>query len=72
MTDYACLIGIVACVLLYILGQYLYPDTIQQRIDYSRGMARTLVPEPNGLLQNTKESAALSEWQDVAFGDDEE
>ena len=72
MTDYACLIGIVGCVLLYILGQYLYPNTIQQRIDYSRGMTRTLVPEPNGLLQYTKESAALGEWQDVAFGDDEE
>ena len=64
MTDFACLIGIVGCVLLYILGQYLYPDPIQQRIDYSQGMART--------MQYAKESAALSEWQDAAFGEDEE
>ena len=64
MTDYTCLIGIVGCVLLYILGQYLYPTPVQQRIDYSRGMTHT--------MQYAKESAALSEWQDAAFGEDEE
>ena len=72
MTDYACLIGVFGCILLYILGQYLLPNPIQQRIDYSRGMARTMNLEPNAMLQYTKESAALSEWQDVAFGEDEE
>ena len=72
MTEYTCLIGIVGCVLLYILGQYLYPDPIQQRIDYSLGMTRTMIPEPNGMLQYAKESVALSEWQDAAFGDGEE
>ena len=64
MTDYTCLIGIVGCVLLYILGHYLYPEPVQQRIDYSRGMSRT--------MQYVKESVALSEWQDAAFGEEEE
>ncbi len=59
------LIGIVVCVLLYFLGQRLYPDnTIQQRIDYSRGMTRT--------MQYAKESEALTEWQDAAFGGEQE
>ena len=67
------LIGIIGCVLLYFLGLYLYPaNTVQQRIDYSRGMTRTIVPEPNELLQYTKESTALTEWQDSAFGGEEE
>ena len=37
------LIGIIAIILLYILGQLLYPNPVQQRIDYSRGMTRTYV-----------------------------
>lgn len=72
MSDYACLIGIVGCILLYILGHYLYPEPVR-RVDYSRGQVpRTMVPEPNGMLQYAKESVALSEWQAAAFGEDEE
>jgi hypothetical protein len=38
MTDYACLIGIVGCILLYILGNYLYPNPSQLYVQ--------TVPEP--------------------------
>ena len=58
------LIGIIVCILLYFMGQRLYPDnTIQQRVQYSRGMAKT--------IEYSKESAALNDWQSAAFGDDE-
>jgi hypothetical protein len=72
MSDYTCLIGIIGVVLLYIIGHYLYPEPVRIS-DYSRGQVpRRMVPEPNGMLQYAKESVALSEWQDAAFGDGEE
>ena len=46
-----CIIGLLICILLYGLGQLLYPDPVEQRIQYSVGMARTIVPEPNRLLE---------------------
>lgn len=48
-----CIIGLLICILLYGLGQLLYPDPIQQRIR-ERGMARTIVPEPNKLLEESE------------------
>lgn len=49
-----CMIGLLVCILLYGLGNLLYPDPIQQRIEYSRGMARTIVPDPNKLLEESE------------------
>ena len=37
-------------------------------VRYSRGF----VPEPNGMLRYSKESALLSDWEKAAFGDEEE
>lgn len=33
---------------------------------------KSIIPEPNGMLGYSKESALLSDWEKAAFGDEEE
>lgn len=49
-----CIVGLLICILLYGLGQLLYPDPVDQRVQYSVGMARTIVPDLNGLLEESE------------------
>ena len=55
-------IGIIGMFLLYLLGHLLYPDVKHKPI----------IPEPNGMLSYSKESALLGDWEKAAFGDEEE
>ena len=60
-----CILGLIICILLYGLGQLLYPNPIQQSIEYTRAMAQT-IPEPNNLLKNFGEAV------DMIYGREEE
>ena len=72
MSDYTCLIGFVGCILLWLLGLYLYPEPFSQRVNYSRGMAMT-VPEPwDSAPAFNKVSEDLHQWQAAVFGGEEE
>ena len=42
------------CILLYGLGQLLYPDPVDQRVQYSVNGEQLF--EPNGLLENLNDS----------------
>lgn len=33
---------------------------------------KPIIPEPNGMLAYSKESALLADWEKAAFGDEEE
>lgn len=65
MSDLTCLLGIIVCVLLWILGQFLYPNPSQLYVQ--------TVPEPwDNAPSYSKVSVGLSEWQDAVFGGEEE
>ena len=65
MSDFTCLIGLAGCILLWILGLYLYPNPSQLYVQ--------TVPEPwDNAPTFSKVSVRLSEWEDAVFGGEEE
>ena len=55
---------VIGLMIIYMVYWQIYSDSYNEH--------KPIIPEPNGMLGYSKESALLGDWEKAAFGDEEE